>query len=202
MPDQSHSAVPPPRRRVRASAPTESSRIRKRRSRDRAAQDQGVDVVRAFIGVDRLEVGGVAHDVEFGADAVAAVHVAGDAGDIERLAAIVALDQADRLGDQLALVEPPADAQRRLQAERDLGRPCWRASAGPAGSRRAAGRTACGRACSWRAACEAGLGRAHRAPGDAVAGAVEAAERAREAARHWAAARPRRPRPRPSRSRR
>ena len=81
-------------------------------------EDQGVDVVRALIGVDRLEVGGVAHHLEFGADAVAAVHVARDPGDIERLADIVALDQADRLGDQLALVEPAADAQRRLQAER------------------------------------------------------------------------------------
>ena len=49
------------------------------------------------------------------------MHVAGDAGDVERLAAIVALDEADRLGDQLAGFEPPADAQRRLQAERDLG---------------------------------------------------------------------------------
>ena len=84
---------------------------------DRAAHDQRVDVVRAFVGVDRLEVRGVAHHLEFGGDAVAAVHVAGDAGDIERLAAIVALDQADRLGDQLALFEPAADAQRRLQAQ-------------------------------------------------------------------------------------
>ena len=82
-----------------------------------AAEDQGVDVVRALIGVDRLQIGGVAHHLEFGRDAVAAVHVARDAGDVERLAAIVALDQADRLGDQLALVEPPPDAQRRLQAE-------------------------------------------------------------------------------------
>src|SRR3546814_21047641 len=54
-------------------------------------------------------------------DAVAAVHVAGGAGDVERLAAIVALDQRDRLGGGDVLVEHPADPQRRLEAERDLG---------------------------------------------------------------------------------
>ena len=53
---------------------------------DRAAEDQAVDVVGALVGVDRLEVGGVAHDLEFGRDTVAAVHVAGDSGDVERLA--------------------------------------------------------------------------------------------------------------------
>ena len=63
---------------------------------DCPAHDQGVDIMGAFIGVDRLQVGRVAHDLELGADAVAAVHVAGDAGDVERLAAIVALDEADR----------------------------------------------------------------------------------------------------------
>ena len=46
-----------------------------------------MDVVRALIGVDRLQIGGVAHDLEFGRDAVAAVHVARDPGDLERLAA-------------------------------------------------------------------------------------------------------------------
>ena len=35
----------------------------------------------------------MADDMEFVGDAVAAMHVAGDAGDIERLAAIVALQQ-------------------------------------------------------------------------------------------------------------
>jgi hypothetical protein len=54
-------------------------------------------------------------------DAVAAVHVAGDAGDVERLAAVVALHDRDHLGRHRALVEEAADAQRALQAERDLG---------------------------------------------------------------------------------
>src|SRR3546814_13376409 len=54
-------------------------------------------------------------------DAVAAVHVAGGAGDVERLAAIVALDQRDRLGGGDVLVEHTADPHRRLEAARDLG---------------------------------------------------------------------------------
>ena len=49
------------------------------------------------------------------------MHIAGDARNIERLATIVALDEADRLGDQLAGFEAAADAQRRLQSEADFG---------------------------------------------------------------------------------
>ena len=86
-----------------------------------------MDIVRALIGVHRLQVRRMAHDRKLSRNAVAAMHVARNAGDGERLAAIVALDQADRLRDQLAFVEPAADAQRRLQAERDLRRPCRQA---------------------------------------------------------------------------
>ena len=60
---------------------------------NRAAHDERMDVVRSFIGVHGLQVRGVAHDLEFGRDAVAAMHVAGDARDFQRLAAIVALDR-------------------------------------------------------------------------------------------------------------
>src|SRR3712207_8425148 len=48
-------------------------------------------------------------------DAVAAVHVPGHAGDVERLAAVVALHQADHLRRDLALVEQPADPQGGVQ---------------------------------------------------------------------------------------
>src|SRR5229473_2928419 len=65
-------------------------------SRLRAPQDERVDVVRALVGVDGLEVAQHAHHVEFVGDAVAAVHVARDARDVERLAAIVALHERDR----------------------------------------------------------------------------------------------------------
>ena len=57
-----------------------------------------MDIVRALIGVDRLQIHHVADHVKLVMDAVAAVHVAGEAGDIERLAAIIALQHRDRLG--------------------------------------------------------------------------------------------------------
>src|ERR1700720_4653614 len=57
----------------------------------RTPQDQGMDVVSALIGVDCLEVHHVADHVVLVGDAVAAMHVAGSAGDVERLATIVAL---------------------------------------------------------------------------------------------------------------
>ena len=78
---------------------------------DGAAHDEGVDVVRAFVGVDRLEVRGVPHHLEFGRDTVAAMHVAGDAGDLQRFPAIVALHHADGLRDELARFEATTHAQ-------------------------------------------------------------------------------------------
>src|SRR3954447_24406966 len=87
-------------------------RLRKRlNAGDRPAEDQSVDVVGAFVGVDGFQVRGVAHHVIFDLDAVAAVHVAGGARDVERLAAIVALDDGDHLRRHLALVHQPADPQ-------------------------------------------------------------------------------------------
>lgn len=78
-------------------------------------------VVRPLIGVDRLEVLEVPHHVILAHDAVAAMHVASRPRNVQRLAAIVALDEADRFRRQRILVEQPADAQRSLQAQRDLG---------------------------------------------------------------------------------
>ncbi len=42
----------------------------------RPAKDQRVNVVRALVGVDGFEILRMAHDVVFGLDAVAAMHVA------------------------------------------------------------------------------------------------------------------------------
>src|SRR5665213_1025790 len=88
---------------------------------DGAPQDQGVDVVGAFVGVDRLQVRGVAHDMVLAGDAVAAVHIPRDAGNFQRFAAVVALHQADRLGNPGPLVDQAAKGQGALIAERDLG---------------------------------------------------------------------------------
>src|SRR5690606_37417533 len=88
---------------------------------DSAAQDEGVDVVRPFIGVDRLQVHGVAHDVQLAGDPGPAVHVAGLAGDGQGLAAVVALHQADGLGNPGARVQQTAQSIGALEAEEDLG---------------------------------------------------------------------------------
>ena len=62
--------------------------VRKRRDAGlRAAEDQRVHVVRAFVGVHDLEVDEMPDDAELVDDAVAAEHVARDARDVERLAA-------------------------------------------------------------------------------------------------------------------
>jgi len=48
-----------------------------------------VDVVRAFVGIDDLEVDDMADDAELVGDAVAAEHIAREARDLQRLAARV-----------------------------------------------------------------------------------------------------------------
>src|SRR5437762_1861235 len=63
----------------------------------------------------------MADDVEFVMDAVAAMHVAGEAGEIERLAAIIALQHRDRLGRTASLVLEPAEPNAGGEPERDLG---------------------------------------------------------------------------------
>src|SRR5262249_1390721 len=62
-------------------------------ARLRAPEDQRVNVVCAFVSIDGLQIAQHAHHVKFVRDAVAAVDVARQAGDVERLAAIVALEQ-------------------------------------------------------------------------------------------------------------
>src|SRR6266571_677770 len=60
-------------------------------------------------------------DVELVGDAIAAMHVARDPRDVERLAAIVSLQERDHLGHGAPLVLETAEAQTGMQAERDLG---------------------------------------------------------------------------------
>ena len=60
-------------------------------ARDGAAENPGVDVVGAFVGVHCFEIHGVADDMELVRDAVAAVHVTRHPGVLQRLAAVVAL---------------------------------------------------------------------------------------------------------------
>src|SRR5438445_8281906 len=86
----------------------------------RAAEDQRVDVVRALVGVDHLQVDDVADDAELVGNPVAAEHVARSTCDIQRLAARVALQDRGDLGRSAALVLHATQAQAALQAEGDL----------------------------------------------------------------------------------
>ena len=56
-----------------------------------------MDVVRPLIGVDSFKVHRVAEDMIFLRNAIAAMDVAGDTGNFQRLAAIVPFHEGDRL---------------------------------------------------------------------------------------------------------
>src|SRR5690606_27512970 len=118
----------------------------------------------------------VTHDVILDLDAVAAVHVARHAGNIECLAAVVALDDRDRLDGQLTLVEHATDAQRALKPERNLGHHVSELLLDELGvSERTIELLAVERVLTR--AVEAVLSGTHGAPGDSVARTVEASKR-------------------------
>ncbi len=135
-----------------------------------------MDVVRPFIGVHRFEVHRMTDDVIFGGDPVAAVHVARNACDVERLAAIVALQETDHVGREPPLVDQPTDAQRRLRSERDFGEHVRKLQLNDLVRReRTPELLALERVIARGLVTE--FGGAHRAPADAVTRTVEAAER-------------------------
>src|SRR4029079_7982016 len=81
---------------------------------DGATENERVDVVGAFVSIDGLEVDEMAHYLELSRDAVAAMHVAGGAGDVEGLAGVVALDERDGLRRQACGLEQAAGTECRL----------------------------------------------------------------------------------------
>src|SRR5262245_38874514 len=86
------------------------------KARNVLSDDERVDVVRALVGIDRLEVAHVAHRGVLVDDAVAAQDVARHAGDLEGLEDVVALRHRDLDEGRLPLVlEAP-----QLEAE-ELG---------------------------------------------------------------------------------
>src|SRR5215831_13891175 len=84
-------------------------------------EDQRVDIVRALVGVHRLQVREHAHHMVFLGNAVAAVHIARKPRDIERLAAIIALHQRDRRWRRFARFEHAPKPQRSLQPNSNFG---------------------------------------------------------------------------------
>ena len=108
------------------------------------------------------------------------MHVARNAGDVQRLADIVALHDRDHVGRPVALVHQAADAQGRLQAERDLGQHVGQLQLIKLlGGERHAELLPVEPVLLRGVHAE--LGCTHRAPADPVAGAVEAGKRAFEA---------------------
>src|SRR6187397_3085469 len=71
---------------------------------EQASDHQGVDLLGAFVGDDRFEVGHVAHDRILQRDAVRAEDPAAGPGDLQRLAGVVELAERHVLGSQSALV--------------------------------------------------------------------------------------------------
>src|SRR5258706_13027303 len=80
-----------------------------------------MDVMRTLVGVHRLEIEHVPDDAILIGNAVAAMHVAGDARDVERLTAIVALYERDRFRRIFPLFHQTAKPERARKTDRDLG---------------------------------------------------------------------------------
>ena len=137
-------------------------------------------VVCALVGIHCLQIHDVTNHVILIRNSVAAVHVARHAGDIQRLAAVVALDERKHLRRRPALVHQPSDAQRSMQAQGD-----FRLHVGElqlhqlVRGQRPAELVAVQRVLPRRVPAE--FRRAHGAPGDAVARLVQTAERAFQA---------------------
>ncbi len=134
-------------------------------------------VVRPLVGVHHFQIDDVADDAELVRNPVAAQHVARRAGDVERLAAGIALHDRGDLRRRRAVVLHAAEAQAALQPERDLGLHVGQFLLDQlVGGQRAAELLAVERVLARRVPAE--LGGAERPPGDAVARRVEAGERA------------------------
>ena len=128
-----------------------------------AAQDQGVDVMRAFIGVHGfpgLPRGRMTWNSS--TDAVATMHVAGVSRDLKRFAAVVALDQADHLGRGTGFVHQAPYAQTRLVDQARSRSACWQVSTGTTGFVPKAARIACDPS-RMVGSVPAGFGRPHGA---------------------------------------
>lgn len=60
-------------------------------ARLRSAQDECVNIVGAFVGVDHLKIHHMTNHAIFIVDSIATQHIAGCPGNIEGLAAVIAL---------------------------------------------------------------------------------------------------------------
>ncbi len=132
--------------------------------------------MRPLVGVYRFQVHHVADHLELLGNAVSAVHVAGVAGNLQRLAAVVALDDRDHLGRSICFIQQTTDAQAGLQAKADLGHHVGKLQLEDLGAGDRLAKLLAVKPILTRGVV-AELGRTKHTPADAIAGAVEAAER-------------------------
>ena len=105
---------------------------------DSSAQDQGVDIVRAFVSVYRLQVHTVTNDVVLIADTVAAERIAANACNVQRFAAVIALDEGNHFG-RGSETRPLVRDDQRTEVKKgsstywsaSLRRPTWRQACRP-----------------------------------------------------------------------
>ena len=140
-----------------------------------AAQDQGVHIMRALIGIHRFQIQHMAdHGIGIG-HAIGAQHVARFAGDRQRLAAIVALHQRDQGRRGGAVIHHAPQPERAVQPQRDFGLHVGQLLLHQLGGGQGPAELLALQRILPRHV-PAGFRRADRAPGDAEAGAVEAGE--------------------------
>src|SRR3984957_562422 len=85
-----------------------------------SAENQGMDIMRAFVGIHHLEIHDMPNDAVLVRDAVAAQHVARHACDIQRLAAGIALHDGGDFHGGRAVILHTTEPQTPLQAQGDL----------------------------------------------------------------------------------
>jgi|GEM_PF-102766 len=141
----------------------------------RPAQNEGMDVMGALVGVHDLQIDHVPRDPELIVNAIAPEHVARLARDIERLAAGIALHQGGDFHGGGAVILHPPQAQATLQCQADLG-----LHVGKFFLHQLIGRQGTPELASIQGVLPgdmpARLGSAQRAPGDAKARRIQAGE--------------------------
>ena len=76
-----------------------------------------MNIMGPFIGVDGLQITDMAHDVEFVRNPVTAMDVARSPRHVERLAAIIPLNEGHQLGRASIRIHQPPRAKRRIEAK-------------------------------------------------------------------------------------
>ncbi len=84
-------------------------------------KDQRMNVMCALVGIDRLQVDHMTDDVEFQADTVSAMHIAGVTRNLQRLATVVAFDNRNHFRRRIGFVHQAPDPQASLQTQSDFG---------------------------------------------------------------------------------